>query len=291
MIPFEEIDARLDKLGKNRAWLAETSGRPPGSVRAALAPNAVPKQRSKLLQKALSDAIEREESSRGPAVAVVAGVYEIRQDAKQAADTDEASRLVGAKSLADFCLMAITHRANEIIAKRVDPCGFKITPIPEPVKIADPIDNIAEFPASMVADDVKPYTTAAGHWLDLMGGVAAGAQISSDVHAAPIPVLKEYPAGHYALRVFGTSMEPKIPDGSTIVVQSWQEGFPRKGTIVVYSDASGSTLKEFGYRKAAVDEEADAMGNVPVLRSLNQKAKDATTMDGGRIDAVYVETL
>jgi hypothetical protein len=62
MIPFEEIDGRLEKLGKTRAWLAEETGRSPGSIRAALAPNAVPKQRTALLQKALSDAIDREES-------------------------------------------------------------------------------------------------------------------------------------------------------------------------------------------------------------------------------------
>jgi hypothetical protein len=61
MIPFDEIDQRLERLGKNRAWLAEASGRSPGSIRAALAPNGPEKQRTKLLQKALSDAIEREE--------------------------------------------------------------------------------------------------------------------------------------------------------------------------------------------------------------------------------------
>lgn len=61
MIPFEEIDARLSAIGKNRAWLAEITGRSAGSIRSALAPNAEDKHRSALLQKALSDAIEREE--------------------------------------------------------------------------------------------------------------------------------------------------------------------------------------------------------------------------------------
>ncbi len=62
MIPFEDIEKRLKKLGKDRMWLAEKSGRSHASIRTALAKSAVPKARSALLQKALSDAIEREES-------------------------------------------------------------------------------------------------------------------------------------------------------------------------------------------------------------------------------------
>ena len=61
MIPFEDIENRLKKLGKDRMWLAEKSGRSHASIRTALAKSAVPKARSALLQKALSDAIEREE--------------------------------------------------------------------------------------------------------------------------------------------------------------------------------------------------------------------------------------
>lgn len=70
MIPFEEIDTRLEALGKDRVWLAEISGRSPHSVRAALAPNALPKSRSELIQKALSDAIYREEDRQQAAKAV-----------------------------------------------------------------------------------------------------------------------------------------------------------------------------------------------------------------------------
>ena len=61
MIPFDEIDQRLEKLGRNRKWLVETTGRSDHAIRSALAPNATAKSRSALLQKALTDAIEREE--------------------------------------------------------------------------------------------------------------------------------------------------------------------------------------------------------------------------------------
>lgn len=61
MIQFEDISKRLEGIGKDRKWLAENSGRSYDSIRTALAKNAAPKSRSALLQKALTDAIEREE--------------------------------------------------------------------------------------------------------------------------------------------------------------------------------------------------------------------------------------
>ena len=133
----------------------------------------------------------------------------------------------------------------------------------------------------------------AGAWIDLHGGVAAGAPISSHITAEPVATKKSWPEDHYALRVFGQSMEPKIPDGALIIVKHWpiEKGTPRKGTIVVYSDGTGSSLKEFGYRKAKPGEslDADAMGNIPVLRSLNPAYPEVQTLEGGKIDAVLVE--
>ena len=61
MIQFEDISKRLEGIGKDRKWLAENSGRSYDSIRTALAKKAAPKSRSTLLQKALTDAIEREE--------------------------------------------------------------------------------------------------------------------------------------------------------------------------------------------------------------------------------------
>ncbi|HEX7261883.1 MAG TPA: S24 family peptidase [Luteolibacter sp.] len=148
--------------------------------------------------------------------------------------------------------------------------------------------DVAAFTTQILHPELAP----AEHWPDLYGGVAAGGQIATDASQEPVHVSKAYPDDHYLLRVFGQSMEPKIADGSLIVVKRWHDkGFPKKGAIVVYSDSHGSTLKEFAYRKAKAGEDADAFGNVPVLRSLNKAFKDVKTMDGGKIDAVYVETL
>ena len=103
---------------------------------------------------------------------------------------------------------------------------------------------------------------------------------------------KAYPADHYALKVCGRSMEPKIADGATIVVQRFQDkGFPKKGTIVVYNDGHGATLKEFGYRKAKAGEEANGFGQVPVLRSLNKEFPEVQTMEGGRVDGIFQEII
>lgn len=131
-----------------------------------------------------------------------------------------------------------------------------------------------------------------GYWIDLAGGVAAGSPIAADAPHEPIRVPREFPPGHYALRVFGQSMEPRIPDGSVIVVKRLAEGtFPKKTSIVVYSDAYGHSLKELGYRAARGDEEANAFGKVAVLKSLNPRFPDVQTIDSGRLEAVWVETL
>lgn len=74
MIPFDKIDERLEKLGRKRKWLAEVTGRSDHAIRAALAPNAAPKSRSSLLQKALTDAIEREEAERQKSMPLVEDV-------------------------------------------------------------------------------------------------------------------------------------------------------------------------------------------------------------------------
>lgn len=130
------------------------------------------------------------------------------------------------------------------------------------------------------------------YWLDLLGGIAAGAPIAADLTPQAIQVPRAYPDDHYALKVFGHSMEPKVPDGATIIVQRFQgQGFPKKGTLVIYNDGHGATLKELAYRKAKPGEEGNSFNQVPILKSLNPAFKDVQTMEGGRIDGVLVEVV
>lgn len=60
MIPFEEIDIRLEKLGKDRAWLARETPYSSDYLRTVLAKNST--RRTERVQSVISDAIEREES-------------------------------------------------------------------------------------------------------------------------------------------------------------------------------------------------------------------------------------
>jgi hypothetical protein len=125
MIPFEEIDAALKALGKDRAWLAIESGRKPDSIRVALATNADPKNRSELLQKALSDAIEREREKRADAQRIQfeappeipAGHTAIYLSGQTYEEAERASRIVGAPTLAAFCHDVIKTQARLILAE------------------------------------------------------------------------------------------------------------------------------------------------------------------------------
>lgn len=116
MIPFEEIDQRLAALGKDRAWLTETTPYSLNSIRQALAPAG--SARSTRLQKILSDAIEAEEARQGKQASMPPGFSAIFLDDEQLARADQASRLVSAPSLADFCREAILSRADEILRER-----------------------------------------------------------------------------------------------------------------------------------------------------------------------------
>lgn len=272
MIPFEEIDSRLDKLGKDRKWLVAVSGRSYDSIRAALAPNAQSKHRTKLLQTALSDAIEKEESAGYKTTPLPDRIY-LEPSREQFLAWGRAYKASNFEDLDQWAIDALNRMAEQA----------KVVHFPQGKNNAGSVGKVAEDTAEY--RDSRPY-------IDFRGGIAAGSQISTDISEEPMPVDKNYPPGHYVLRVFGASMEPKIPDQSLIVVKEWHDkGLPGKGTIVVYSDGFGSTLKEFGYRKAKPGEDHDAMGNVPVLKSINKAFPDVQTIDGGRIDAVFVEVL
>ena len=235
------------------------------SIRTALAPNAPASKRSKLLQRALSEPIEKEEEVTGlPVPKVAPGYSAIFLTDEQLDKADEASRLGPWDSLADFCRDAILSKADEIIAAEGRRRG-----------------GATGRPANILPFVITRH-----------GSVAAGGKSSADVEETEIPVGKQYKSDHYALRVLGRSMEPTIPDGSIIIVKAFKDqGFPRRGSIVVYNDGYGTTLKVFDYEKAKGDEEHARLGKIPVLKSINPEFPDVEPLEGGRIDAVFVEVL
>lgn len=266
MIAYDKIDERLQALGKNREWLALITPYSSDYIRTVLAPKST--RRTDRVMSILSDAIEKEERvQNGDTKPLPPGYSAIFLNDEELDLADKASRIAQSPSLAAFCHDVIQAEARRLLSE-------------------------SSLPTNVV-HRIETAKDSSKHWLDLLGGVAAGSPIQSDASQEPIPVAKSYPEGCYALRVFGDSMKPKVSDHDLIVVQRWgaDKGFPKKGKIVVYSDGMGATLKEFGYRKASPDEEADPMGNVPVLRSLNKAFPDVQTMEGGRIDAVFVEVL
>ena len=228
----------------------------------------------------------------------------IRMSPDLAAKVEEAKRLTGLAQ-ADILRLALAIGLEDLRRVGFDlPKAISMSARPE---LESAASKTVPFQAKQqrqrgdalarTAEDASTPATIAekrrggGYWLDGRGAVAAGAPIDA-VEWAPVEVPKEYPDDHYVLKVNGNSMAPKIPDDSLIVVREWREqGFPKKGTIVVYSDSNGSTLKEFGYRKAKAGEEANSFGMVPVLKSLNPAYPGVKTMEGGRIDAVFVEVL
>ncbi len=114
VIPFNEIDERLKRLQKDRLWLATVTRRSEGSIRAALAPNSAPKNRTKLLQKALSDAIEAEEE-RQRAKQIPPGHVEVILSERQLKKVEEAASIAGYRHITDFCRVAIEEAADRLM--------------------------------------------------------------------------------------------------------------------------------------------------------------------------------
>ncbi|GEM_PF-487493 len=118
-----------------------------------------------------------------------------------------------------------------------------------------------------------------------LGSIAAGAPAESE--ARSIEWIREHiPDDHYLLRVTGESMEPEIPDGSLIEVMNHQGlGWPAKGSIVVYADATGASLKKFTTRR---DEDGNRVGE---LKSINPAYPGVEPIEDGQVQGVFVRIV
>lgn len=283
MIPFDEIDKRLTAIGKDRKWLAESSGRKINSIIAALAPNAIPSKRSELLRKALSDAIVREELAiSGLRAPRIHGIYDVEQTAEQSQMTYKACQLVNAPSIEEFCLQAILFRANEIMERGTDPVAGK-----ELASKQEPKPG-----AKQVSDSQPANILPIGHHSELSfyGLVAAGQPASPfDTEDGTVEAPGTFsPKTHFALRVNGRSMEPDYPDGSLIVCRKLRKGeIPSKGTDVVACDPAGSYLKRLAYVKDGPKGDAPRKAR-PRLVSLNPDFPEVIPQSDCPVQAVVV---
>jgi len=266
----DEVKEWLEKHGRTSQWLAAAAGYKPTSIYNAISQNRFTEKLEAAILRAFTE-----------------------EDRRADVDTEKPDASI-------WDLVLFSGSEVNTISRAKAAGGYQDLPTLYHDAVMSFADGILEREAKEAALAAQKGLAIVGReredatrfWIDLHGGIAAGSQISSQVVPEPIPVERQYPADHYALRVFGQSMEPTIMDGSTIIVRALTNGgYPRKGTIVVYSDGMGSTLKEFGYREAKAGEETDRFGKVPVLRSINPEFSEVQTLEGGKIDAVYIETL
>lgn len=119
---WHEIDPRLARLGKDRAWLAERTQYSADTLRTALAPAST--KRSDRMLSVLARAIEDEESLQAPAIPkeIRPGVFEIfdlstPEGEAEFALADRASRIVQAPTITDYCRDAIREASERILRK------------------------------------------------------------------------------------------------------------------------------------------------------------------------------
>ena len=254
MIRFEDIDARLDGIGKNREWLVTASGRSAGSVRSALAPNASAQHRSSKLQKALSDAIEREEAAQRQA-SESAAIEEIKQHAITIYPTRDQFRLwtrafkqSSAEDMEQWAESGLDRLADEWLKSLESP---KIVPLP-----------------------ARPHIVA-----------AAGSPLGAEV--------EEWDGADNTVRVriSGLSMVPLLNDHDVITMhhrRAARSQYMKKGLIYLVAYQDGYTVKRYNTR-VATDEEigagvsyvskADGRTKVHLLESLNPSFPEIVIKD------------
>jgi hypothetical protein len=142
---WNDIDSRLEALGKDRRWLSSVTPYSLASVRDAMGPNS--KKRSDRMLTVLSRAIEDEEARRQPEMReVTPGVFEILTP-ELLHKADLASRIVGAPSISHFCRDVIEVAATKILADEAAGRQSTLyTDPPNPVislKVADADDGEA----------------------------------------------------------------------------------------------------------------------------------------------------
>jgi len=234
MIPFDEIDNRLEKLGKDRAWLSLASGRKPDSIRVALAPSAPPSKRSELLQKALSDAIEREEANQATAIPILLpDRITLEVSAEKFDAYSRAAADVRGRTIKEWAIEELDRAAEAWHAAQA---------------------KIRQFPSSVGSFPEVPLLRA-----------AAGFPILAD--AEMVEPDRNLGAGRFLLELRGDSMEPRFLDRQRVVLR---DKSTLKRPVLKY----GEFYCFVHEGQACFKQWAKDAGGRKVLRSLNPDHAD-----------------
>ena len=114
--------------------------------------------------------------------------------------------------------------------------------------------------------------------LPYLGAVAAGEPVHTELSDEEMIVDRDYPPGHFVVRVNGDSMDPELRDGEMIVVDTRNIFTPGHGRICVVSDGSGSSVKRWN-RKTGL------------LESLNPDYPDLEPSEDMVLQGYYVATV
>lgn len=148
-------------------------------------------------------------------------------------------------------------------------------------------DAAKEKPARRQFVPVEAAVEPLNYEAQIMGNTAAGKPADGATILQDILIGRPLEKDEYVLHVNGKSMEPKIPDGSLVVVREYKDYlFPKIGTLVVYNEGNDYTLKKLARRKNPETGETEY-----ILKSINPAYKDVEPIEEGKISAVYVETL
>lgn len=135
--------------------------------------------------------------------------------------------------------------------------------------------------------ETPPIVIPLSYAAQIIGNTAAGKPADGGTSPQDIFINRPLERGEYVLRVNGKSMEPKIPDGSLVIVKKYEDYlFPKIGTLVVYNEGNDYTLKKLAKRKNPETGETEY-----VLKSINPAYKVVEPIAEGKISGVYVETL
>lgn len=269
----EQLKSWLKSKGKTQAWLAKQLGIQSQTLRAQISSSKFSAKTKLALYSILSPEAKPFQAEPQTLPDLDArGKMEVRLDYDTQRKVEKEALRLGME-LSAYCTEAVEWCCSqpdigERLAARL---AAKRKTAPEPDTLAKSVPKQAYAPSF----DTTPYT------IELVGNISAGNLMEGDTIPETLRISRQYPKGSYALRVCGQSMEPAVADGALIVVRPHTvPPVPKAGTLVVYSDGRGVTLKRLAEH-----------GGSYTLESINPAYPDIEPMDGGRITAVYVETI